>query len=272
MVSDNVTLASMPNSIFYGDYNIKFSYHNVTAGDSTIYLALGLPEYPQITPADNVISVPVEMTGIETPRPDFYPVTEFPTNAVNGSVVLLQARIFNVGNMNATDVLVRFYDGSISPGTQIGTDFYIAKLNMGDNTTASTSWIANGTQHEIFVVVDPLNTIPEKNEGNNTASAIISIIQQADLAIGFSDVSFAPPSPIVNGSSTIITARVHNLGDINITGAKVGFYIYEATGKLTQIANNTVDVLARDWTETVCNWKPPVARSYTARSETPSPL
>jgi hypothetical protein len=87
----------------------------------------------------------------------------------------LKAKIHNVGDLSASNVLVEFYNGDpASGGTFIGSDT-INSINAGGSGTATVEWNPPIGLYVIYVIVDPENTIVEYNEDNNLAYAIIAI-------------------------------------------------------------------------------------------------
>ena len=93
-----------------------------------------------------------------------------------GDNITINATIFNIGGVSASNILVRFYDGNPSNGgTQIDADRTISLINAPGNFTVNATWIASLGQHEIFISVDPLNSITELSEQNNNASKNILI-------------------------------------------------------------------------------------------------
>jgi hypothetical protein len=95
-----------------------------------------------------------------------------------GTSVTISATIHNIGSMNATDVIVRFYDGDPVSGIQIGNDQTIPFIERtGGIGYAEVNWIAaNPGTHDIYVVADPDNAIRESNENNNVAYNLIEVI------------------------------------------------------------------------------------------------
>ncbi len=92
------------------------------------------------------------------------------------TLVTIDSTVHNIGTGNASQVLVRFYDGP--PGSnQIGSDQNISFIGrQGGAETISVSWVATpvGT-HDICVAVDPIDTIVETNETNNIACRTIVV-------------------------------------------------------------------------------------------------
>jgi len=95
---------------------------------------------------------------------------------VKGETVQINATILNVGDTNASNVRVRFYDGP-SLTVVIGSDQFV-DVPYGGNGVARVNWstasVTNGN-HTIVVVLDPATEITEDNEGNNTANKTIFV-------------------------------------------------------------------------------------------------
>ncbi|TLZ64982.1 MAG: hypothetical protein E6K13_00595, partial [Methanobacteriota archaeon] len=149
-----------------------------------------------------------------------------PAPARIGTSVEITATVHNVGGANASNALVRFYDGPPSGSNQIGADQVLPFVERFDGTaTASVPWTAGplGT-HDIWVVVDPLDAIPEGREDNNQADTTIEVLPlQPDLTISASDISLSPAPPYPRGTSVRITATVHNIGAASSSATTVRF-------------------------------------------------
>ncbi len=91
--------------------------------------------------------------------------------------VTITATVRNLGNVDLSDLAVRFYDGDPgSGGVQIGSDYIFALLDGTSSGAAQVVWTPGlGGPHEIYVVVDPDNAIDEEIEDNNTAHKSISV-------------------------------------------------------------------------------------------------
>lgn len=88
-----------------------------------------------------------------------------------GDVVRINATISNVGNMNATNVTVRFYvdDKELPVGT------IIPSLPANSSADVETEWTAEIGEHKIKVAVDPDNATAEANNGNNEKEKTITV-------------------------------------------------------------------------------------------------
>ncbi|MCJ2562865.1 MAG: hypothetical protein LN417_02080 [Candidatus Thermoplasmatota archaeon] len=140
-----------------------------------------------------------------------------------GSVVTINATIHNMGKENATDIVVRFYDSIVSPSSLIG-EALIPQIEKSNHSWVEVNWTATAPQfHDIWVVVDPENNIPESNESNNTASKQLEVI--------------LPPIPAQPGN---LTARLTGGESSNVTlgwslspddGGSVNVTRYDIYGK-----------------------------------------
>ena len=108
-------------------------------------------------------------------RPDFT-VIEKEVEWGTEPPLLLSATIQNIGGLPAHGVRVRFLDGTLEKGTQIGTDQIIEELASKGRAVVSVPWHPNPGMHQVTVVIDPPSsrhpqgTIVEQNERNNGAT------------------------------------------------------------------------------------------------------
>ncbi len=127
-------------------------------GNYDIYFSRAPPEIADLEPISFSFSPPS-------------PVTEW-------TPVRLNATIRNNGDREATDVLLRFFDGDPSFNVQIGLDRIVPRIDAnGGIGYAETQWIATpGGLHTLYVIVDPENNVTESNESNNVATVDIGVI------------------------------------------------------------------------------------------------
>ena len=102
-----------------------------------------------------------------------------------------------VDGISPYDALVRFYDGAPdSGGSQIGADQLVGDGNYVHNLSTWVQYIRNGGDapasvtwtaappgyHDIYVVVDPDDGIPEADEANNKAFKTIGVYATLNIA------------------------------------------------------------------------------------------
>ena len=99
----------------------------------------------------------------------------------HNETITISANVHNDTGIDAKGVEVWVTDGSLGEnGTVIGKT--TIDITANGNTTASTSWEASAGEHDIFVIVSPMNTFIEKNVANNTASKTIQVVDNPPVA------------------------------------------------------------------------------------------
>lgn len=163
-----------------------YTPHNVTASKDGV-TGYAIPE-PFMSTSKTVIVV-LNMT-----LPTFPDLTlsqsdiifDPPEPIVNGTVIEINATIHNIGTDNASNAIVRFYDGPPSPANQIDGDRNIPFLLKGGLESVNVSWTPTSEgEHQICVFADPDDTIGELNETNNLACRNVQV---------FSPIPPSPPS------------------------------------------------------------------------------
>jgi subtilase family serine protease len=119
---------------------------------------------------------------------------------VVGEQITINATIRNDGTVDANGVVVQFWDGNPEAGgTQIEADQTIASI--AHTETAQVTWTAIPGTHDIFVRVDPYNTIQEANENNNQAHKPITI-EPTYNQLPIASFTYSPLNPAANETIT----------------------------------------------------------------------
>ncbi|MDD9953415.1 MAG: Ig-like domain-containing protein [Candidatus Woesearchaeota archaeon] len=136
---------------------------------------------------------------------------------IENQTVEVNATVFNIGNLNATNITVQFFLGDPDlGGVQINGNATIASLGIGENTTVSMNHSAVIGLNRIYVLVDPPlatnGSIAEENESNNEAFR--------DFNVGHFEI-FAGTSgnELKISDASIISAFKWN--QTNVTGSNV---------------------------------------------------
>jgi len=199
--------------------------------------------YPLTTPPPDAAVPDLEVTGSDIIFDPASPVT-------NGTMVWISATIHNIGLGVANDVIVRFYFGSPgSPGSyQIGSDIHIPSIGGGSTTDVEVQWTAGPIGiHDIYVVIDPDNTITEMNEGNNIASKALEVIEIENL----------PPTPYIKAVGEDIILNWTQPSTIGISHyllyratSQTGFDFSNVWVNTTQHDDNGIVPLRTTWNDT----------------------
>lgn len=93
---------------------------------------------------------------------------------VPGENITISARIRNIGDADAANSSIFFYQGGPATGVLIGED--VINLGAGQTALAYASWsAADEGQHKIQVLVSPFNEFMESNYSNNDAFRFIDV-------------------------------------------------------------------------------------------------
>ena len=96
---------------------------------------------------------------------------------VEGTTVVISARVHNIGDEGASDIVVSFYDGSLAPQSRIGDNETIPYIPAGGNASVSHDWTCQGGGvHLVLVFADPEDAIVEWNESNNLAGKTFTVL------------------------------------------------------------------------------------------------
>ncbi|MBU4222890.1 MAG: carboxypeptidase regulatory-like domain-containing protein [Euryarchaeota archaeon] len=167
----------------------------------------------------------------------------------DGTLVAFKAEVQNIGVGNASK---SFDTGFYIDGSKINSTS-VTSLASGKSVNFSASWTASPGSHVITVKVDDTNKITESNESNNSRTAILPPVYQADLIIS----NITIPSTINDGDIVFLNATVENVGQNNtqnwfgvrffIDGNDIGNTVINGLS-----ANNSTTI-QKSWTATTGN-------------------
>jgi len=159
-----------------------------------------------------------------------------PTNPAPGTNAIVSAVIENFGDVPLTAIPVAFYDGDPQAGgIMIGGLQYVSSLGGGATQQVSVVWNvpAGNVSHQVFVVVDPNNTLPDRDRSNNTDS-VLQILP--DLIVD------STANTQVGATNVVLNAQILNQGVIPTGPFTVSWRLGSANGP--QIASCAVGSLA----------------------------
>jgi hypothetical protein len=147
-----------------------------------------------------------------------------PETPTDGETVIITATIHNAGTDDDVSlVVVQFFDGNPEAGgVQIGSDQTIPDIAHESTDTAQVTWTAIPGTHDIFVRVDPYDTIQEANENNNHAFRQITVsgvaLPDYDVELTVEGANATTTSPAENATYTLTVKN---------TGTKTDSYSYD---------------------------------------------
>lgn len=172
-------------------------------------------------------------------------ITFFPETPVEGDNLIITAVIHNPTTIDMDRVVVGFYDGNpLAGGMELGRVELPYVPAEGEKAFPIQIALSEGV-HEIYVVIDPDNTLRETNKGNNTASGTVTIAPRSidqDLSISPSDIGIYPMAPW-EGAEVTFSAMVQYSGTKDIQNVSVAFYDGDPGQGGTLIGQNTIPAI-----------------------------
>ncbi len=203
--------------------NTTSDFYSAMALDSenrVIYVYRKNASTPREHPQDDLKTVIIEL------KPDLFisNVTVFSgsnVTAVEGDTIPVNATISNLGDIDAENVNISFYDGHPEAAGELIDSIVLKNLTRLGDSVVSFEWqVVNGT-HDIYVVVDPDNEIIEHDEENNLGYCTVNCLP--DMRIETHDITFSSNNPN-EGDDLHVTANVHNIGHASAEIVLVSFY------------------------------------------------
>ena len=248
----------------YVDVNFTLDTTGIS-GNNTITIWVDPQDFIQSYPDDNKASTVLEVKAdvdLLLYSEDIFFDNKAPSD---GDIVNITAQIRNVGVLsNATNVRVKFFDGD--PGNdpnsplsnQIGTDQIIPLIENGSAANASVLWDTTGYSgyNNIYVWIDPFDTVSEGNENNNKNYTTIAV-DPPELEITASDINFNETAP-KDGTVVLINATVRNTGLNYAYNVVVNFYegnpasggAFIGSDTISSIENNSAGYATVTWNTT----------------------
>jgi hypothetical protein len=121
----------------------------------------------------NITNFTLNIAGdVEITSPN---ITFSTSTPVEGQQIFIYANVTNKANKTESNVTVQFWDGDpAAGGVQIGADKNVTLARLSNNLT-NMSWVLPLGLHQVYVVLDPYNTIVESTEANNKANNSILV-------------------------------------------------------------------------------------------------
>jgi subtilisin family serine protease len=178
------------------------------------------------------------------------------TSPAVGEPIKINATIQNIGSANASNVTFQFFNFYPEWGNQIGDNQTIDFIDAGENKTVSIFWILSWFgYYNIYVVIDPSNTIPELNEYNNIAFTPVYIGPNAPNVDGY----ITYPGVIYVNQTYNVNASIYNNGIKNATNVWAALYDILPNNTEIFIENKTVETIPNyTSTEIIYQWIPDV--------------
>jgi subtilase family serine protease len=243
LLSVTGTIISSVGSTFVGDYiiNASFSHHGSWSyGNETTVTVMPYTE-PLIS--DNTfmtIMIPGALPDLIL-MPDALTIS--PMSPKNHEWTYVNVTLGNVGAVAANNVSADFYDTTVY-GTELIGPGNVESVPVDSVASITIMWQAHEPldpiTHNISVVLDPMNTVPELNEDIQTANVGIVVQNLPDIVGPISDSDiWTSPSPTIINTAVSLDAIIFNFGDKTAANVVVEFYD-EPLGGTAYLVDSTV--------------------------------
>lgn len=249
-LADKITSSSHE---FYGNYRLNATYwYQGQRFDTDSYTAVSFSPYKSpLIRSDKKITVEIR-DALPDLDPPFY-VSD--TNPAREQEVILTANVSNTGVVPAYNVIVRFKDNDT-----VIDDVMVNTINPGETVSVTTIWTACYPlgYHNLSVIIDPFDLIPEMNKSNNMNYTWVYVRGIVELVIAPEDISIIPSSITVNNSASVIV-MVRNTGDVSATDVNVTLYDKPPNGVETFVGYRIINEIGvNDSGQTTFIWMPTI--------------
>jgi len=183
-------------------------------------------------------------------------MTFSPAGEVNvGSQLQIEVEVENWGETSGSNVLVRFWLGSVTTG-QVIDEVYIADVSPGFSQSAIGIWQANTSDYQkletrtITVQVNPDDIILESNYSNNDISSTINVVDLRPNLVFVGDIAITSGNEEVDnatfGEIVHIIADVKNDGYTSVLGTTIQVMAVDNDSYITHIATLSKDFMAEE--------------------------
>jgi hypothetical protein len=151
------------NSSLWGTYETTVTANGTVDGaqfSRESYAKVWVEQYPDLTLDESDIYF-----SVETP--------------LDGERITINATFYNIGEADANNASILFYDGTPANGTLIGECTINATAGEAEN--ASVQWNATCGTHQINVLISSYNEFLELNYTNNIAQRTIEVTIKGDV-------------------------------------------------------------------------------------------
>ncbi len=178
----------------------------------------------------------------------------------SGDKIQIGVTVHNYGTIDASNVLVQLYDGNPDAGLAPPIGSYVAPLiSAGGQFSKTIQYVVpvNAQYHNVYVKVDPSNSLAESNESNNMAFRPLKA--NRDLLPPLSTYITAPAARTLEDSTLamnpfIVHADIFNTGTVSATNVTIHLFVYNGLAIDSGFVDTTISSLAADSVLSL-NWK-----------------
>lgn len=170
----------------------------------------------------------------------------------SGDKIQIGVTVHNYGTLDASSVTVELYDGNPDVGLAPPIGSFVAPLiSAGGQFSKTVQYVVpvNAQYHNVYVKVDPSNSIAESNESNNMTFRPLKA--NRDLLPPLSTYITAPSAlelenAILLSNPFIVHADIFNTGTVSATNVNIHLSVYNGLAIDSGFVDTTVSSIAAD--------------------------
>jgi ribosomal protein L40E len=249
---DKITASSMT---YFGSYRLNATYwFDDVAYETDGYTTASLEPYSVPLTRDVITSTLTIPDAVRGPA-DLVALSIVFTPASSpvsvNTHLLMDARADNIGETEASNVVVRFWLGAVGTGTVID-EVTVPLINPGETIVATGEWDASvdvGQKLQtrtIAVEFNPGQIITEISYANNIVTQSILVVDRRPDFVFPDGIEVTSGGHVteqaVVGESVVLGTQVENDGYTSAMGVVVAFYIMDSDGLTTYLGMITTDI------------------------------
>ncbi len=249
---DKITASSMT---YFGSYRLNATYwFDDVAYETDGYTTASLEPYSVPLTRDVIISTLTIPDAVRGPA-DLVALSIVFTPASSpvsvNTHLLMDARADNIGETEASNVVVRFWLGAVGTGTVID-EVTVPLINPGETIVATGEWDASVDVDQklqtrtIAVEFNPGQIITEISYANNIVTQSILVVDRRPDFVFPDGIEVTSGGHVteqaVVGESVVLGTQVENDGYTSAMGVVVAFYIMDSDGLTTYLGMITTDI------------------------------
>ncbi len=224
----------------YGSSPASITWTIPTAGAGAIFVKIDpLNTIDELSESDDAAAVNLAAATLPDVSIVSADISFMPSVPLPSDIVTMAATIRNNGETATGNFTVDICDGNPSAGGMNIFSTTVPSIGGGNSAIVQLTTSFSGGRHDVYVVVDKVNSIAESDKSNNIAVKSLQVGGTIDLAVTNNDITFTPAYP-TEGDSVTINAVVHNEGDTPANNVPVRLYFRDPDSGGTQIGPEVI--------------------------------
>ena len=148
--------------------------------------------------------------------------------------------VTNIGGVNVDSVVVFYYDGNPMDNGIIIDSVLLETLNINRPETLNLNLPLSVGNHDIYILIDPMDNIEERDEYNNSSYISITVRDHPDLVVSRLFLS----SMYFHDEDTVhLSSMIKNIGNVNAFDILFRAFLLDSSNSSQMIYGRTIPML-----------------------------